>query len=971
MDTCVGWSEKIEISAQDDRLYRSFTLDNSLQVLVISQPDTDKAAAAMDVRVGHLCDPDQVAGLAHFLEHMLFLGTEKYPDENSYNQFLSTHGGRSNAFTSMTDTNYYFDVAAPHLSQVLDRFAQFFIAPLFTASATTREMNAVDSENAKNLQNDYWRFNQMYKNSARKEHAYHKFGTGNLTTLDKLPKERGIDVREELIKFHQTYYSASIMKLVICGREDLDTLQKWATDMFSAIKNTNRAYPIFPGVPYGPEQTAKHIIIAPVKDLTLIEVMWPIQPIKEYYTVKPDRYLSHLIGHEGKGSLLSLLKDRGWANELSAGVNKNEDNWAVFAVTIDATSEGIKQVNQVVAMIYQYLELMRQEGPKQWIFDETRDIAAMNFRFRNKEPPMSYVQTLAGRMHNFPTEHIISGNYLLREFQPQFITELLNQLIPSNMRLTVVSKTFSGQTESVEKWYETPYTESSIPEPLLEEWSNVTVKDLHFPAPNDFICTDFKLITPDAISAAPVLSHETESSRLWYKFDNVFCKPKLNVFLNLITPVAYASPHLAVLTDLYVECVNDALTEVSYDAELAGMKYILQHTMKGFEMYVSGYSHKLPKVVEIVAETLRHLPTVRQDIFDRIKDKTKRSYANFFQEQPYQHGAYDTGYMLEHTRWHNTDKLAALESITLEHVSVHGQALFAQVFVEALIHGNCHETQAKDIVQHVVEKLNPACPLFKAQLPQLRIAHLQERCEYLYRVAEPNVENSNSAIQVTFQIGPQSLHQKALLDLLGQMIQEPCFKQLRTVEQLGYIVFSGPYRAEDIQHLRFIIQSDKMSPEGLDERIELFVESFYSDIQQMEQNDFDKYKDAIRSKLLEKPKTPWEESMRYWRQITKTMYEFDLNEKTAAAVAGLSKQALLEFFQTYIAKNGSKRAKLSCQIYGNKHSVPSQPCLQKADVMVLAAMELESDEHDRTIHIGNMDAFKRTIPLYPKPKSRL
>lgn len=53
----------------------------------------NQSAAAMDVRVGHLSDPAEYPGLAHFLEHMLFMGTEKYPDENEYNTYLSSHGG--------------------------------------------------------------------------------------------------------------------------------------------------------------------------------------------------------------------------------------------------------------------------------------------------------------------------------------------------------------------------------------------------------------------------------------------------------------------------------------------------------------------------------------------------------------------------------------------------------------------------------------------------------------------------------------------------------------------------------------------------------------------------------------------------------------------------------------------------------------------------------------------------------------
>lgn len=60
----------------------------------------------------------------------------------------------------------------------LSRFAQFFLEPLFTASATEREINAVDSENDKNLQSDCWRFHQLEKSLSKLEHDYNKFGTG-------------------------------------------------------------------------------------------------------------------------------------------------------------------------------------------------------------------------------------------------------------------------------------------------------------------------------------------------------------------------------------------------------------------------------------------------------------------------------------------------------------------------------------------------------------------------------------------------------------------------------------------------------------------------------------------------------------------------------------------------------------------------------------------------------------------------
>ena len=101
----------------------------------------------MNVHVGASSDPESIPGLAHFNEHMLFLGTEKYPEEDSFETFLSTNGGSSNAFTDSENTCYYFDMTADNdkrLGEGLDRFSSFFTSPLFTEAATGRELNAIE-----------------------------------------------------------------------------------------------------------------------------------------------------------------------------------------------------------------------------------------------------------------------------------------------------------------------------------------------------------------------------------------------------------------------------------------------------------------------------------------------------------------------------------------------------------------------------------------------------------------------------------------------------------------------------------------------------------------------------------------------------------------------------------------------------------------------------------------------------------
>ena len=102
-------------------------LENKLRCLLIQDDEADKSCAALDVHVGCSLDPKPLYGTAHFLEHMLFMGTEKYPSENEYAEFITNNGGYNNAFTSLTDTNYHFEVSNEAFGEALDRFAQFFL----------------------------------------------------------------------------------------------------------------------------------------------------------------------------------------------------------------------------------------------------------------------------------------------------------------------------------------------------------------------------------------------------------------------------------------------------------------------------------------------------------------------------------------------------------------------------------------------------------------------------------------------------------------------------------------------------------------------------------------------------------------------------------------------------------------------------------------------------------------------------
>lgn len=263
------------------------------------------------------------------------MGTEKYPVENHYSQYLSANSGSSNAYTASTSTNYYFDVSAkPSNDQeptednpspfhdALDIFAQFFIAPLFLPETLDRELKAVDSENKKNLQSDIWRLHQLDKSISNPKHPYCHFSTGNFEVLKTIPEAKGINVREKFIEFHAKHYSANLMKLVVLGREPIDLLEKWVVEIFSAVPNKNLPPNRWTDeLPIRKSELGKICYAKPVYDMRELYLAFPSMDENELFLEQPSSYVLHLVGHEGPGSLMAYLKAKGWVNTLSVGTS--------------------------------------------------------------------------------------------------------------------------------------------------------------------------------------------------------------------------------------------------------------------------------------------------------------------------------------------------------------------------------------------------------------------------------------------------------------------------------------------------------------------------------------------------------------------------------------------------------------------------------------------------------------------------
>ena len=368
--------------------------------------------------------------------------------------------------------------------------------PLFLEDTLDRELQAVDSENKKNLQSDPWRLQQLNRSTSGKQHPYHKFSTGNYKLLHDDPIGRGVKIREAFIDFYKDHYSANRMKLAVLGRESLDELESWVQDFFSDVPNQDFPKLRWDGIPICDEENmGTQMFVKPVMDQRMLDMFFPYPDEEDLYASRPGRYISHLIGHEGPGSILAYIKNKGWATSLSAGVNPICPGSAIFGVTTRLTESGLKNYGEVVKVIFQYIAMIKEQPPQEWIVDEMMKLAEVDFKFRQKIPASRTVSGLSGTMQRpYPRDQLLSAQALIRKFNPEAIKLGLDALNPDNFRLSVVSQDYADVVDRKEKWYGTEYKYEKIPSNVMEEIRkaasgspNDRPAELHLPAVNEFV----------------------------------------------------------------------------------------------------------------------------------------------------------------------------------------------------------------------------------------------------------------------------------------------------------------------------------------------------------------------------------------------------------------------------------------------------------------------------------------------------
>ncbi len=853
------------VSPHDERDYRVLTLENGLTALLVSDPEADEAAVSMNVSVGSAQDPEDLAGLAHFLEHMLFLGTESYPEADAYQDYLSRHGGSHNAFTAPQDTNYFFDIEPEALPGALDRFSRFFVAPLFNADRLGSERNVVHSEYVARIRDEGRRENDVLDRLLNPEHPFTGFAVGSRETLADRP-EGEPSLRERVIDFYERHYGAGVMHLAVVAPQPLDELEALVAERFVDVPDRDLARPVIETPLALEERLPQRVAVQSLRDSRRLSFLFPVpDPIAEYRH-KPADLLAHLLGHEGDGSLLAVLREAGWADGLSAGVTRGDGQHALFRVGISLTPAGAEQRDAIEASLFAAIERIREEGLAEWRYAEQARLAEQAFRFQQHGAPLSDAMRLSMNLARFPVEDVQYADYRMDGFDPERTREYLAALRPDNLIRLYSAPDVEGEQTS--PWFNAPWREEAAgnAEPLA---------GLALPEPNPYIAEDLELL--DDQDQRPQQRIDEPAFDFWYMADASFDTPKVEWRFSLQHPRAAEAPREAALARLLAGWLEDSLNEALYPARLAGQHAEAYAHARGITLAFSGWRDRQPVVMARVLEQLQDAE-IGAESFARVRHRLQREWRNAPQDALHRQAGRTLAEALVRPQWPSEALLEASRELAVEDLRDFRDAFLAELRLEAMAVGNLDAATAEASAREVAEALAPT--LDAAAIPDL----VPLAAEAGLPPLTPATRREESVLLRYLQGPDRSLASQARLAVLGQLIETPFYQRLRTEEQLGYVVNAGYSPMLDAPGLALLVQSPETESETIDARIDAFLEDFGARLEALDDEDLVAYRQAVHDTLTRRDTSLGERADRLWRALAYGDTAFDRRERLAARV---------------------------------------------------------------------------------------
>ncbi|MCI0382237.1 MAG: insulinase family protein [Chlamydiae bacterium] len=878
-------------------------LTNGLEAYLISDPETKQSGAALSVEVGSWHDPEKYPGMAHFLEHMLFMGTKAYPQENEYWNYIADNSGNVNAFTSADRTVYIFSVSNEGFLGALDRFSHFFIDPLFLPSCINRELLAVDQEHAKNIENDAWREWMVFKEMGNPLHPNVKFSTGNAKTLGGIPQK-------EMINWYKNQYSADRMHLVVLSTLPIENLIESTVQSFSPVPNAYTTSSLIKEALTSSKQQGHFLYINPIQNCKTLAFMWEIPaPLAINQEKMAPEITQYVLSRKTENSLEAQLKRENVAESVKIVFDKLAKGYGLFSIEINLTEAGLSKVDLVTDRVFQTIAGLKEQGISSDLFREMKKIYEIEYQYQSRDNAFIYCQKHAWRMAEEPLSTYPQKTLIPTEYDPNEIQEFLNLLQPQTCLYTVKApkEKMSGiQLDKKEQWMGVEYTIKPIVKERLLALENISSHPkIGLPSSNPYIPTNLKLVhgaSEKKISTD--LLFDDEFAKIYFSPDTKYQVPQTAVFFNFKTPFLDGSPKSKALADLLLKNLNDKLSPVISLASSAGFDVEYFQNDLNFTLIASGYSETLPNLLKDLLKNCKNLKPSKEK-FKNYKEALSRNYQNNAKKLALQQSMELMQSLLFDTRPHSLEKDQELETISYREYLDFANQFLQTAYVEGLIYGNITQNESAKLWNELKSLLKyqpyPALSQKNRHILSLSSKHGP------HMIVRQTPMQGNSAL-LLLQQGSYSPEAKGIQRILSTALKEEFFNTLRTKQQTAYIAKSWDMEEERQLMQFFAVQSNSHHPSELIPRFELLLENYVKDFsEKISEERFEQIRSSVIKDLEMAPENLFRQGMQLFSFAFDYQGDFSHLDKEVEALKKLQYDQFAKTSKEFLSRENTKR----------------------------------------------------------------
>ncbi|KPU83246.1 peptidase M16 [Psychromonas sp. PRT-SC03] len=895
----------IKKSPNDQRKYVQIRLKNRLDVLLISDPNLKNSAASLSVPIGSMHNPDSQLGLAHYLEHMLFLGSERYPVINAYSKFMSQHGGYTNAYTAQDATVYGFEVNDDVFAEALDRLGDVMRAPLLDETYADKERHTVNAEQKTYFDNDMRKLYALQRYTLNPEHPSARFSTGDLDTLKDKP---GSKLQTQLKNFFNTYYSANLMKVALISPRPIAELEKLASRYLTQIVDRDSAKPIILTPLLTDKERAIKVSLQPTADIKMLQVNFLVPSVKDEYMYQPGGYISRLIGSDHKGGLSDTLRQAGLIDSVMAGFYApDSENYSRFSVEFKLTAKGLKSQDKIMATLFAFIDLIKNKGINELQFSQQKKSLDTYFKFLRKTGAFTYVMKLSADMQVYPIDDILFYNYRLDAFKPLFIKKVLSYLTPENSRIFELNPNIKGKLNI--SHYQGKYNQKKLTKVKLKSWikDSYSIK-MQLPPANVWSPEDLSIRKKTNKSEAIQLISQIGNS-LWFQQSAYLNEPKGSLTLQLNSDINAKNAKKQVLMSVLLNILNKQFSELNFMTQEACLGFSLS-AIDGLVLRTFGYSDKQDQLLLILLNKIksaefnkRELEQAQQEMLRLLNNKSKLSAMDLVFDGFRQ--------LMRQPSFADATLTRAINEITLDDLQHFRDKLFTQSTLRLLALGNFSEKEVRVLDSNVNLLLDSQ----KKPFYQLRrkIANIKQG-PINYALSSAMQDDALLSVYLTDIKGDKAL---ATAALLNKLLKPAFYDQIRTQEQLSYSPFSMSLSIDDRVAFALVTQSPAVSNQSLYIRFDAFLKKFETQLGLVSEAHFKVVQKAQVENHLAKPTSLASE----FSYLTGQWFDMDKNiNGKKAYIAQLSKVTLADvqnFYKNIFIK-GLHRQQIIVQVNGKK-----------------------------------------------------